>query len=279
MRYAIGRGIHRRKSHNHRPNAEDESARRAFWCAVSLIDKMIMFVTICFRCLFCLDRIISSFTGRPCVIHSEECVHTKYHSSTIANSCILSDSMWNIPSSVMTSTGKPRTLIRTSNSLPGNLAQSQLSKLLSSCVRSSNLHCVHCIPPRNPKYLLGIPAMNGKVASSRSSTRHLMPGRMSFPIFVCRAICFFFMSNLTCSMKTVRWDPGTPSSDFFHQSVVLYTTYYYTQMQVHRPFLTKKSPLSFRSLAICTNAARTCTQVLEAGSTRGLHDFPNLIVE
>lgn len=71
------------------------------------------------------------------------------------------------------------------------------------------------------------------------------------------------------TFKTVRWDPTTPSnySDYSQQSAILYATYYYIQILVHRPFIPrpgKPAPLSYPSLAICTNAARSCGQVLEA---------------
>lgn len=67
----------------------------------------------------------------------------------------------------------------------------------------------------------------------------------------------------------VRWDPEMRNPTFFHQSVYLHVAYHYIQIQIHRPFLTKKSALSFPSLAICTNAARSCAHVLEVSLTRG----------
>ncbi|KAF8973127.1 hypothetical protein BDZ97DRAFT_1779521 [Flammula alnicola] len=76
----------------------------------------------------------------------------------------------------------------------------------------------------------------------------------------------------------LRWDPEMQNPLFFHQSVSLHATYYYTQIQIHRPFLTKKSSLSFPSLAMCTNAARSCAHILEVSLTRGIHHAPNLIM-
>lgn len=54
--------------------------------------------------------------------------------------------------------------------------------------------------------------------------------------------------------------------------------FFTTQIQIHRPFLTKKSPMSFASLAICTNAARSCAHVLEGGISRGIKASPIMIV-
>ncbi|KZT07879.1 uncharacterized protein LAESUDRAFT_724338 [Laetiporus sulphureus 93-53] len=64
----------------------------------------------------------------------------------------------------------------------------------------------------------------------------------------------------------LRWDPKRENITFFNQSATLYASYYMLQVLVHRPFIPsprKPSPLSFPSLAICTNAARSCTHVLD----------------
>ncbi|KJA20732.1 hypothetical protein HYPSUDRAFT_42806 [Hypholoma sublateritium FD-334 SS-4] len=76
---------------------------------------------------------------------------------------------------------------------------------------------------------------------------------------------------------SVRWDPERPDLVIFHQSMILHIVYSYTQIQIHRPFLTKKSPMSFASLAICTNAARSCAHVLEGGISRGIKASPIMI--
>ncbi|KAL4249328.1 ABC-transporter-regulating transcription factor-like protein [Abortiporus biennis] len=64
----------------------------------------------------------------------------------------------------------------------------------------------------------------------------------------------------------LRWDPNRENILFLNQSAYLYAHYYQLQIAVHRPFIPsprKPSPLSFPSLAICTNAARSCTHVLD----------------
>jgi hypothetical protein len=58
---------------------------------------------------------------------------------------------------------------------------------------------------------------------------------------------------------------------FVNQSALLYSSYYSLQITVHRPFIPmprKPSPLSFPSLAICTNAARSCIHVLDKQYSR-----------
>ncbi len=74
------------------------------------------------------------------------------------------------------------------------------------------------------------------------------------------------------SFKPVRWDPNRESMLYLSQSAYLYAHYYQLQIAVHRPFIPsprKPSPLSFPSLAICTNAARSCTHVLDVPFRRG----------
>ncbi|CDO71787.1 hypothetical protein BN946_scf184939.g11 [Trametes cinnabarina] len=64
----------------------------------------------------------------------------------------------------------------------------------------------------------------------------------------------------------LRWDPNRENLLFLNQSANLYAQYYQLQIAVHRPFIPsprKPSPLSFPSLAICTNAARSCIHVLD----------------
>ncbi|KAF8910428.1 fungal-specific transcription factor domain-containing protein [Gymnopilus junonius] len=69
----------------------------------------------------------------------------------------------------------------------------------------------------------------------------------------------------------LRWDPNREDVRFFNQSATLYAAYYHVQILVHRPFIpspSKPSPLSFPSLAICTNAARSCTHVVDIQQKR-----------
>ncbi|KAJ3852833.1 fungal-specific transcription factor domain-containing protein [Lentinula lateritia] len=81
----------------------------------------------------------------------------------------------------------------------------------------------------------------------------------------------------------LRWDPSREDSEHFRQSVMLYTTYYWVQIQIHRPFIARPgedSVLSFPSLAICANAARSCCHVMEVQRRRNaeLLAMPNLLM-
>ncbi|KAF9482141.1 hypothetical protein BDN70DRAFT_853837 [Pholiota conissans] len=76
----------------------------------------------------------------------------------------------------------------------------------------------------------------------------------------------------------LSWEPiGERETMFFDQAVNLHALYYYTQVLIHRPFLTKKSVLSFPSLAMCTNAARSCGKLLETVQDKPAAPY-NLII-
>ncbi|PFH50026.1 hypothetical protein AMATHDRAFT_75846 [Amanita thiersii Skay4041] len=71
----------------------------------------------------------------------------------------------------------------------------------------------------------------------------------------------------------LRWDPNRDDDQFFQQSVALYSNYYHLQILIHRPFIPsprKPSTSSFPSLAICTNAARSCSHIVDVQRKRGL---------
>ncbi|KIJ13153.1 hypothetical protein PAXINDRAFT_100848 [Paxillus involutus ATCC 200175] len=75
----------------------------------------------------------------------------------------------------------------------------------------------------------------------------------------------------------LRWDPTRETnSPFFMQSSALYTNYYLIQIYIHRPFIPspgKLSLISFPSLAICTNAARSCSHVIDVYKRRSRASF------
>ncbi|TFK49793.1 hypothetical protein OE88DRAFT_1755750 [Heliocybe sulcata] len=79
----------------------------------------------------------------------------------------------------------------------------------------------------------------------------------------------------------LRWDPNREDEIFFQQSAMLYCNYYHLQILVHRPFIPlprKPSPLSFPSLAICTNAARSLSHVVDILRKRSKQPLPQLVM-
>ncbi|KAF7351239.1 Zn(2)-C6 fungal-type domain-containing protein [Mycena sanguinolenta] len=69
----------------------------------------------------------------------------------------------------------------------------------------------------------------------------------------------------------LRWDPNRRDEAFFDQSALLYCSYYQVQVMIHRPFIPairQGTETSLPSLAICTNAARSCSHVADMSRLR-----------
>ncbi|KAF7348956.1 Zn(2)-C6 fungal-type domain-containing protein [Mycena venus] len=77
----------------------------------------------------------------------------------------------------------------------------------------------------------------------------------------------------------LRWDPQRADLVFFKQSVALYCAYYHVQMTTHRPFIPmmREAPTTLPSLAICTNAGRSCSHVVDVWRQR-TKDTPAVIL-
>lgn len=96
---------------------------------------------------------------------------------------------------------------------------------------------------------------------------------------------YLLSSSLRLS-SPVRWDATRSIDDVtFYQSALLHCSYNYVQIVVHRPYITPRHPykgstdshdLAFPSLAICTNAARSCSHILEVCLRRGTMLAPQL---
>ncbi|THU94560.1 hypothetical protein K435DRAFT_756517 [Dendrothele bispora CBS 962.96] len=79
----------------------------------------------------------------------------------------------------------------------------------------------------------------------------------------------------------LRWDTPHISGIFFTQSAILYTTYYWVQIQIHRRFIPRpgqKSEVSLPSLTICTNAARSCIKVCNTYCQRKISPYSEFIM-
>ncbi|KAF5346589.1 hypothetical protein D9758_013444 [Tetrapyrgos nigripes] len=78
------------------------------------------------------------------------------------------------------------------------------------------------------------------------------------------------------------WEKQNPDPIFFTQSTLLYSWYYWIQISVHRRFIPRPKDssgiLSFPSLAICTNAARSCLRVCETYVKRESRYHPQLTI-
>ncbi|KAI9638126.1 fungal-specific transcription factor domain-containing protein, partial [Dioszegia hungarica] len=70
----------------------------------------------------------------------------------------------------------------------------------------------------------------------------------------------------------LRWDPTRADQTLFEQSAMLYSQYYFCQILIHRPFIptpAKLETIGLPSLAICSNAARSIANILDALLRRG----------
>ncbi|KAJ3771292.1 fungal-specific transcription factor domain-containing protein [Lentinula raphanica] len=74
----------------------------------------------------------------------------------------------------------------------------------------------------------------------------------------------------------LRWDPHRPDLVRLGQSAILYTTYYWIQLQVHKLFITRQDPTNqqvFPSFVICANAARSTVRVAQVTHRKSKNQF------
>ncbi|KIK66923.1 hypothetical protein GYMLUDRAFT_239127 [Collybiopsis luxurians FD-317 M1] len=181
-----------------------------------------------FWCLVCMDRVLSTGLGRPCAIHDED------YDVEFPMEC--DDEYWEHPDPAQAfkqPPGKPSIISAFNTYIKLNI-------LLSMALRT-----IYAI--NKSKILLGF--------GGEQWQQHIVAELDSA------------LNQWVDSIPDhLRWDPNRENELFFNQSVHLYTHYYLVQILVHRPFISspkKPSPLSFPSLAICTNAARSASHVMD----------------
>ncbi|KDR72397.1 hypothetical protein GALMADRAFT_126549 [Galerina marginata CBS 339.88] len=210
IRLAQEVGAHRRKLNNHTLTPEDELWKRAFWVLV------------------CMDRAVSSSSGRPCATHDED------FDLDLPIDC--DDEYWD--------NDDPAKRFKQPPNKPSSMAAFILFIKLHQILAFS-LRTIYSI--NKSKILLGL--------VGRQWEQHIVAELDSA------------LNKWVDSVPDhLRWEPDRKDLKFFNQSVMLYAQYYHIQILVHRPFipsLSKPSPLSLPSLAICTNAARSCSRVID----------------
>ncbi|KAF9255570.1 hypothetical protein L218DRAFT_967177 [Marasmius fiardii PR-910] len=78
----------------------------------------------------------------------------------------------------------------------------------------------------------------------------------------------------------LKWDPNSSAPIWSNQSTILYVTYYWVQILVHKPFIspTNEEPvLTFPSLSICANAARSCCHIVDVQQRKTILVFPTIL--
>ncbi|PPQ93067.1 hypothetical protein CVT25_011943 [Psilocybe cyanescens] len=236
LRYAIELGAHRRKGKT-QPSADAELLKRAFWFANCSLHN---------RALFCLDSIVNSFHGRPSGISHE--------SFDIEYPIECDDEYWedeDPEKAFKQPPGKPCVI-------------SNFVYLIKLCeilgFASRTLYCT-----KKSRILSGYFGDDWDMRMVAELDSSLNKWKASLPPY-CEL--YIILSPNDADLSVVLWDPDRENSVFFQQTANLHATFFYVQILVHRPFLTKQSSLSFSSLAMCTNAARSCSHIQEVAMAR-----------
>ncbi|KAJ7589102.1 fungal-specific transcription factor domain-containing protein [Mycena floridula] len=228
LRAAQDIGAHRKKPKcNQGDPVTEELLKRAWWLLV------------------CMDIISSSSMGKPCMISREELSHfymvctncLPIHCSFDVDLPIeCDDEYWEHPDpakAFQQPVDKP-------SKVTSFICFIQIMDLMATAVRK--LYCINT--PRNISKSTSAEWREKNVASLDSA----------------------FNLWLDTVPKHIRWDPQNPDPIFFAQSVQIYCSFYHLRILVHRSILPKPgktSPQSSGSLAICTNAARSCSHAVD----------------
>ncbi|SJL13472.1 uncharacterized protein ARMOST_16916 [Armillaria ostoyae] len=191
-----------------------------------------------FWCLVSIDRTLSSALGRACAIYDEDI------DIDLPTEC--DDEYWEHPDpqqAFKQPLGKPSTVSFLNCCL-------RLTRLIMVCMRT--IYSIH-----------------------KSKVLFVLKKNWEHQVIVeLDSALNKWLLTLTSS-NPVRWDPDRADLVHFHQSASLLLLYYHLQMLIHRPFITApRSDVGFPSLAICTNAARSCSHIAELQSRRNGGYFP-----
>ncbi|KAK4050085.1 Gypsy retrotransposon integrase-like protein 1 [Microbotryomycetes sp. JL201] len=125
--------------------------------------------------------------------------------------------------------------------------------------------------PHTAKAWLSITKIQGIVLR----TLYGMKSEIQSPQKISEHVCYLD-SLLNAWLETVperlRWNQNEPDDVILTQAANIYSMYYSTQILVHREFLSpsRAKVAGFPSLAICSNAARSCANILDVMRQRGL---------
>ncbi|KAJ7653333.1 fungal-specific transcription factor domain-containing protein [Mycena polygramma] len=191
-----------------------------------------------FWVLLCLEWVSGTLTGRPLAIHDGD------FDLDLPADC--DDEYWN--QNFQQPTGKP-------SELSYFICYIKLLEIQASVTTT-------LYSPREPKDLCGS-------TPATTDAQHIAK----------------FDSALNSWLNDVpehlRWDPDRENALHSTQSALLYTAYYNVQILVHRPFIATpfnpSPPGSLPSLAICTNAARSCVRIIDNRLRSGISVNHNML--
>jgi hypothetical protein len=244
----------------------------------SLYERSIYLVRsgmLCYRCLIVYDRLTSSFVGRSCAMADEEYGLLTRSRDKFADRSFSFDA--DFPVECDDEYWECEDPSQNWKQPPGKPSKvTAFNALLRLCeILAFTLRTLYST--KKSKVLTGLigdqweERVVAELDSSMNRWKDSLPDHcMAHRLTV---------THPTNSLSTVRWDPSRPESVFLHQSAFIHATYYYLQIQIHRPFIQKTTSLSFPSLAICTNAARACSRLMDAKGVGWIYPSPNIFVE
>ncbi|KAJ7111579.1 putative fungal-specific transcription factor [Mycena crocata] len=195
-----------------------------------------------FWVLLCLDWLAGTATGRPLAMHDSD------YDQDYPVDC--DDEYWELPEPLN---------FRQPNDCPSSISYFICyAKLLE--IQASVTSTIYS--PRRPKDLAGRVFPSSDAQNIIAFDSALNSWLMEIP-------------------DHLRWDPERQNVLHFNQSALLYSGYYHVQIMVHRPYipapLEASRPGALPSLAICTNAARSCARIIHAQDRLGIEPNQNML--
>ncbi|KAJ7343421.1 putative fungal-specific transcription factor [Mycena albidolilacea] len=196
-----------------------------------------------FWVLLCLDWLTGTATGRPLAMHDQD------YDQELPVDC--DDEFWDLPEPLS---------FRQPKDKPAEISYFICyAKLLE--IQASVTNTIYS--PRRPRDLGGRP----------------------FPPSSDAANIIAFDSQLNSWLLEIPshlvWDPERKNKLHFNQSALLYAGFYHVQIMVHRPYipapLEASRPGALPSLAICTNAARSCARIIHAQDNLGIEPNQSML--
>ncbi|KAJ7452341.1 putative fungal-specific transcription factor [Mycena galericulata] len=195
-----------------------------------------------FWVLLCLDWVAGTATGRPLAMHEQD------YDQDLPVDC--DDEFWDLPEPLN---------FRQPDHKPSDLAFFiSYAKLLE--IQASVTSIIYS--PRKPRDLTGRAIPSSDAQNIMAFDSALNSWLLEIP-------------------DHLKWDPDRKNLLHFNQSALLYSGYYNVQIMVHRPYipapLEASRPGALPSLAICTNAARSCARIIHAQNKLGVEPNQNML--
>ncbi|KAF8315669.1 hypothetical protein DL93DRAFT_2056908, partial [Clavulina sp. PMI_390] len=191
-----------------------------------------------FWCLIFMDRQLSALLGRPLACQDED--------FDLDLPVEVDDEYWGLPDPEGYMTSTPRQPTGMPSNMSCFVASLKLSDIMALTLRT--------------------------IYSTNKSRALLGLGGEKWNQFIVSELDSRMNKWVDAIPEHLKWDPNLQNDEHFVQSAILYAAYHTWQIFIHRPFIhSSKEPsaLSFPSMSICTNAARSCSHVLEALQVRG----------